>query len=54
MDYEIQVYQALDHVAKAHGGFDVEYEKSLKSSRFDIVVGKDQIAFEIKVIQSIS
>ena len=49
MDYETQAYQVL--VAK---GFEVEYEKARKGSRFDIVVGNDEVAIEIKVIQSAS
>lgn len=49
MDYETQAYQTL--VAK---GFDVQYEKARKGARFDIVVGNDEIAVEIKVIQNAS
>lgn len=46
MHYETQVYQSLR--AK---GFDVVYERSKTGARFDLVVGKDEIAIEIKVIK---
>lgn len=49
-DYESQVFQAL--IAK---GFKVEYEKTgTKGKRFDIVVGNDEIAIEIKIIRNSS
>lgn len=48
-DYETQVYQTL--CAK---GFDVEYEKARKGARFDLVVGNDEIAIEMKVIKNAS
>jgi len=47
--YETQLYQWL--VAK---GFEVQHERLRRGARFDLVIGKDEIAVELKVIRSTS
>lgn len=48
-DYENQLYQFLG--AK---GFEVCHEKSRKGARFDLVIGDDEIAVELKIIKGSS
>lgn len=48
-EYENQLYQFLG--AK---GFDVSHEKSRKGARFDLVIGDDEIAVELKIIKGSS
>lgn len=48
-EYENQLYQYL--LAR---GFDVQHEKSRRGARFDLVIGNDEIAVELKVIKGAS
>lgn len=47
--YETQLYQAFH--AK---GLPVEYESQRRGARFDLVLGKDEIAVELKVVKNVS
>jgi hypothetical protein len=47
--YEAQLYAVLHSQ-----GFPVEYESQRKGARFDLVVGRDEIAVELKVVKSSS
>jgi|GEM_PF-3852876 rRNA maturation endonuclease Nob1 len=47
--YEIQLYQWL-----SGKGYPVEHESTRKGARFDLVLGKDDVAIELKVVRSTS
>ncbi len=48
-EYENQLYQYIQAT-----GYDVSHEKSRRGARFDLVVGDDEVAIELKIIKGSS